>query len=586
MRMTPVFALLLGMFILAGRFACASEPGSKGRGRIWSLEQLAANLQGNPGADADGDGILTEEEWKAFLVQKTLDELPQGTTHRSAIVSMRDGVKLPVELLLPPGDAPRPAVVVRGAYGRFRAIAHDVLWFKNAEVVFVLQTLRGDEDAEGAGTFNPFSFDNEILDSYDTIEWVARQKWCNGRVGIDGGSGNGFCGYMAMLANPPHLFAAGPKFSGGNTYLYWSFHNGVRRRLYNWLRNRNTPVTEWPKPTVELFDLAGYEDLVRERAAANDAYFITDTGWYDIFSEAALDYFAAFAHTGKVFVQVNATGHGPIGGLDYPKRRLPSGIHFPKFIEALTTDAENMPSESLLVYYLMGDTMDPNAPGNVYKTSHVWPIPHNPISFFMRKDGSLELTPPRETEVAVAYEYDPRNPVPTIGGAHLLSMDRTNKGPIDQRPLRDRADILRFVTEPLEEPLEVTGKVRAELFVSTDVPDTTFMVKLVDVYPSGYEALVLDSAAMARYWQGLDKPAPLEKGKVYRLELDLWSTALVFNKGHRIAVHVTSSNSPKYEVHPNTYEPVDSFDGVPTAHNNLHVSAEHPSRLILPVVQP
>jgi hypothetical protein len=132
--------------------------------------------------------------------------------------------------------------------------------------------------------------------------------------------------------------------------------------------------------------------------------------------------------------------------------------------------------------------------------------------------------------------------------------------------------------------VEITGRVFVELFIDTDVPDTTFMAKLIDVYPDGYEALMLDSAIMARYWNGFDRPAPLEKGRVYKLTIDLFSTALVFNKGHRIAVHVAGSNSPRYEVHPNSFEPVDSYDNAPVAHDHVHVSSEHPSRLILPVI--
>jgi putative CocE/NonD family hydrolase len=155
---------------------------------------------------------------------------------------------------------------------------------------------------------------------------------------------------------------------------------------------------------------------------------------------------------------------------------------------------------------------------------------------------------------------------------------------MDQRPLADRKDILRFVTEPLDEPLEITGRVFVQLGISTDVRDTTFTAKLIDVYPDGYEALLLDSAAMTRYWQGPDRPQPLEPGRTYPLKIDLWSTAIVFAKGHRIAVHVSSSNAPRFEPHPNTYEPVDSYDDSPIAHQKVHVGGAIPSRVVLPVI--
>ena len=120
--------------------------------------------------------------------------------------------------------------------------------------------------------------------------------------------------------------------------------------------------------------------------------------------------------------------------------------------------------------------------------------------------------------------------------------------------------------------------------VAAKYPDTMFVVKLVDIYPDGYEALVRESAGLARYHRGLDKPAPIEKGKVYALRLDLWSTALVFNKGHRIGVYVSSSSKDAYEVHPNSYEPVPSLDQARQAHNTIHLSAERPSKVTLPVI--
>ncbi|MEO0414949.1 MAG: CocE/NonD family hydrolase, partial [Verrucomicrobiota bacterium] len=109
--------------------------------------------------------------------------------------------------------------------------------------------------------------------------------------------------------------------------------------------------------------------------------------------------------------------------------------------------------------------------------------------------------------------------------------------------------------------------------------------KLIDIYPDGHEAVVRDSIVMTRFHQGFDKQVPLNKGQVYKLKMDMWSTALVVNKGHRLAVHVSSSNSPKYEVHPNTFKPVMSFDQSPVANNTVHLSAQHPSHIVLPIVR-
>jgi hypothetical protein len=199
----------------------------------------------------------------------------------------------------------------------------------------------------------------------------------------------------------------------------------------------------------------------------------------------------------------------------------------------------------------------------------------------MQKDGTLRAAAPKDKDASLTFTYDPKDPVPSVGGNYDLG---AKNGPLDQRPLKDRKDVLRFATAPLEEPVGVVGKIWVELHVSSDCPDTEFTAKLIDVYPDGYEAVMRASAMVARYYDGLNKPQRLEKGKVYKLEMDCWSTAVVFNKGHKIAVHVSSSDSPAYEVHPNTYEPVASIDKAAVAHNTMHLSADHASKVILPVI--
>jgi hypothetical protein len=179
--------------------------------------------------------------------------------------------------------------------------------------------------------------------------------------------------------------------------------------------------------------------------------------------------------------------------------------------------------------------------------------------------------------------YDQRSLLDPEDVVRSQGIDAASKKPLETKG-QARKDVLRFVTEPLAEPVGITGKVFVELHYSSDAPDTEFVAKVVDIYPDGYEALIRESAMLARYWQGLDKPAPLEKGKVYSFKMDCWSTALVINKGHRIGVYITSSDSPAYEVHPNTYEPVDSIDKAVVARNTIHLSADHPSSVILPVI--
>jgi putative CocE/NonD family hydrolase len=234
--------------------------------------------------------------------------------------------------------------------------------------------------------------------------------------------------------------------------------------------------------------------------------------------------------------------------------------------------------EPAVRYYMMGDTFDKAAPGNQWRTADSWPPTSTATSYYLAASHTLTQTKPPAHE-KLTFVYDPKDPVPSVGGNNLM-MDR---GPMDQRKVSSRPDVLKFETEPLKQPVEIAGHVTAELSVSTDAEDTDFMVKLIDVYPNGYEALVLDEAFRLRYFESLLKPMHVEKNKVYPITVDLWSTALVFNTGHKIAVHVSSSNSPRFEAHSNTWEPLKSYDQAVKANNTVFIDGR--SKLVLPVTK-
>jgi uncharacterized protein len=228
----------------------------------------------------------------------------------------------------------------------------------------------------------------------------------------------------------------------------------------------------------------------------------------------------------------------------------------------------------------MGDVADPTAPGNEWLTATTWPVPAKSTSYFLVENGGLGGGAPGARESVDSYTYDPKNPVPTVGGGNLY----LKKGPMDQRAIGERKDILKFSTAPLEQPVGITGKVTVELWAESDAPDTDFMAKLVDVYPDGSERLVLDSAIRARFREGFNKEVMMKKGQVYKFAIDLWSTSLVFNKGHRIAIHVSSSNDERFDPNPNTGKPLRADKEMRVAVNTIHHDRAHPSRVMLPVV--
>ena len=226
----------------------------------------------------------------------------------------------------------------------------------------------------------------------------------------------------------------------------------------------------------------------------------------------------------------------------------------------------------------MGDTEDKNAPGNFWRSVATWPPAAKATPFYFHADRTLS----QEKSVGegqLTYKYDPQDPVPTLGGQNLL----ISKGPMDQRPVESRQDVLLFSTEPLAEPVEVTGRITVKLYVASDCPDTDFTAKLCDVYPDGTSMLVTDGIQRASLRNSFERREPLEPGKVYEVNVDLWSTSLIFNRGHRLRVAVSSSNSPRFEPNANTGDPHPAPGKTRVASNTIHVSDQYPSHIVLPL---
>lgn len=241
--------------------------------------------------------------------------------------------------------------------------------------------------------------------------------------------------------------------------------------------------------------------------------------------------------------------------------------------------------------------------GGVWRDEAEWPLQRaNPTPFYLHADGTLSVTRPVEPEASTTYRYDPRDPVPTIGGNISAANEVLPPGGYDQRcrpglygckdslPLAARHDVLTFETAPLERDTEVTGPLSVHLWASSSAVDTDFTAKLVDLYPpsddypSGYALNVSDSIIRARYRDDRTKPELLRPGEVYRFELVLYPTSNVFARGHRIRLDISSSNYPRFDANPNTGEPLGRNRRVVVAENTIYHDATHPSHLTLPLV--
>lgn len=237
-------------------------------------------------------------------------------------------------------------------------------------------------------------------------------------------------------------------------------------------------------------------------------------------------------------------------------------------------------------YYLMGK--------NEWKSSDVFPPANAKMQTFylssegkansLYGDGKLATSAPK-VDSPDSYVYDPMNPVVSYGGNVCCTGNAIKGGAFDQSQMETRNDILVYTTEPLKEGVEVTGFIESTLYVSTDVKDTDFTIKLIDVHPDGKAYNLDETIQRARYREGYDKEVFMEEGNVYKIDLSPMSTSNYFAKGHSIRIEVSSSNFPRFVRNLNTGG--NNYDEKvgKVAHSKIHHSEKYPSVIKLPIVK-
>ena len=183
-----------------------------------------------------------------------------------------------------------------------------------------------------------------------------------------------------------------------------------------------------------------------------------------------------------------------------------------------------------------------------------------------------------------SFTYDPRNPVPTMGGAVCCEPKIFPPGPLDQSSVEKRPDVLVFTSPPLAEEIEVTGPVRTVLYVSTSANDTDFTAKLVDVQPDGKPLLVTDGIQRLRYRLSLNTPVYVKRNQAYQISVDTGVTSYVFAPHHRIRVEISSSNFPRYDRNLNATGPNADQTKMAKAKQTVFHQQGYPSAIILPVI--
>jgi putative CocE/NonD family hydrolase len=241
--------------------------------------------------------------------------------------------------------------------------------------------------------------------------------------------------------------------------------------------------------------------------------------------------------------------------------------------------------------------------GGSWRDEREWPLARTRYTkYHLHAGGKLSPQAPEAPSASSKYTFDPRDPVPTIGGNISSGDDIMLQGAWDQRggkhvwnfqnpvPLSARNDVLVFQTDPLTEDVEVTGEIEVKLWVSSSAVDTDFTAKLLDVYPpgrdwpGGFDLNVGDGILRARFRDPLKAQKLMEPGTVYPVTIKLYPTSNVFKRGHRIRVDVSSSNFPRFDVNPNSGEPLNDHRRWVTAVNTVHHDRDRPSHIVLPVI--
>jgi putative CocE/NonD family hydrolase len=259
------------------------------------------------------------------------------------------------------------------------------------------------------------------------------------------------------------------------------------------------------------------------------------------------------------------------------------------------------------IYVMGGGDAHKTAQGRIFVGGHwrdeqEWPLTRTVYTpYYLHASGILSPGAAAD-DAPITYQFDPRNPVPTLGGNVSSQGTLMVQGAADQRcsadswlcsdtrPLSARNDVLVFQTSALTSDIEVTGPLTVKLWASSDALDTDFTAKLVDVYPpnadypNGVELNIADSIVRARYRNGFGKAEMLKPDQPCEFTIEMYPTSLVFKSGHRIRVDISSSNFPRFDINPNTGESLNDNRRTQIAHNTIYMDDRHPSRIILPII--
>jgi hypothetical protein len=383
----------------------------------------------------------------------------------------------------------------------------------------------------------------------------------------------------------------------------------------------------------EMWTRSDFDDYWKQKGICNERYFdayadvpqIHMGSWYDPYTRTTIDNYTGLSalKEGPVRLLMGPWTHGAhdvsyAGDVDFGPQSVVKGNLAEDYLELrlrwfdhwLKGMDNGVDQASPVRIFVMGGgdgrrTEDGRLNhGGCWREEDEWPLDRaRETCFYFQADGSLSTREPQSGVEPSRYLFDPRDPVPTLGGNITSTVDIMLGGAFDQRedprfygcnppflPLASRHDVLVFQTELLETEIEVTGPVVVNLWASSSAVDTDFTAKLVDVYPPnedfprGFDMNITDGMIRVRYRNSFEAPEWMTPGEVYRFAIALYPTSNLFAKGHRIRVDISSSNFPRLDVNPNTGEALGLNRRTAVAENSVFHDAAHPSHIVLPVV--
>ncbi len=564
-----------------------------------------------------------------------------SSVERDVMAEMRDGTMLSADVYRPSeGDGPWPVLLIRQPYDKAHAEMFSYLhpsWYASQGYIVVSQDIRG-RWASG-GEFSPFR--HEAEDGYDTVEWAVELPGSSGKVGMYGFSYGGLTQLMAASLGPPHLTCICPAFCTPQLYEGWAYNGGAFALSFNltWAMYLATDTARrkglsgyeatlwksiqsmhdwWQWLPMESFPLLRAHDLAPYffewiDHPSYDAYWqrwniervysritvpaLHIGGWYDIFRDGDLTLYGGMKdRAGSKKARENQKlvmgpwYHNPwnriLGPCDLGEvaaSRM-DDLQVRWFDYWLKGLANGIMEEPRVRYFMLGE--------NSWRESSSWPpAKAESLTLYLHSqgranslsgDGGLTRRLP-DDEAPDVYVYNPRDPVPSLGGQSCCIPGVTPMGPSDQRQVEAINQVLVYTTPPLENPFCITGKVSVRLFASTDVPDTDFCVKLVDVSPSGKAINLTSGILRAKYRDSLENPELLTAGTVYSFSINGGSIAALIRRGHRIRLEVAGSNFPCWDRNTNSgNNPMkDGYADIRVATHQVFHDRDHPSCVVL-----